>query len=415
MFRLTLTLLLITAPLTASDDEAFVAWAKKRAVPLGESSRALRSLDRDIRSAQLIGVGESVHETEPFGSFRLELLQDHVRRHRVTALILEAGLPDVMAVDDYVHGRASEVDYGSAISGDLGTLMHIRRTMDWLRQWNAGAGRNHPVSVFGSDLPGRQGSFAPALDRLEQLTAGNVLVREAIDAVRSPALQTSSTWWRGASDKYAALTPDAKTELTVKVQKLVEIVDGVRTGDADRDAWIRRVALVVQQHETFLRLGAFSPTMPRDKAMADNITWLLGRLPRGERAVYWAHNAHVQRVPVKGPTLPPGSFPPAGSRLGESLGDRYFAIGTAYGGPSRDRAAAPPEPHSVDEVLGRALDKPFLLILRGGKRPAAVEAWLAEERAMRFQVGHSILSAGKAFDAIVYFDRTSAAPRAPAK
>jgi hypothetical protein len=112
----------------------------------------------------------------------------------------------------------------------------------------------------------------------------------------------------------------------------------------------------------------------------------------------------VQRVGVTGPSLPPGRFPSTGTHLGQRLGTKYFAIGTAYGGPARNEPV--PAADSVDAILGTVRATPFLLNLRGAKDP-----WLSVERPMRFQVGNLMLPLGPAFDAIAYFDRTEPAPR----
>ncbi len=310
-----------------------------------------------VAEARLIGVGESVHEVQTFLTFRFQLLQDLVRRHRVTALVLESGLPEAMALDDYVRGRTARVDFDAALPGGFGSLAEIQRTMEWIREWNLGPGRERPVGVYGADLPARSGSMVPALDRLLEVTAGDPGVKSLIDAVRPSAVQASGAWWRAASEKYAALSADAKAALAADVSCLVERVNRLSRGDADRLEWARRLALVVQQNEASLRLGMFAPSAPRDQAMAENTLWVLGRLAADERAVYWAHNAHVQRVPVQGPTLPPGSFPSAGSRLGAALGKKYLAIATACGGPSMDKATTA-EGGSVDAALKKSRQAP---------------------------------------------------------
>jgi len=395
--------LFLALSLAAQPDTAFVAWARGRIVPIDSAGRAFRTLDGAMAQARVIGVGESVHETEPFLSFRLQLLQDLVRRHRVTALLLESGLPEAMALDDYVRGRTATVDFDATLPGGFGALTEIRRTMEWLREWNIGPGRRRPVGVYGVDLPARSGSMVPALDRLLDRTAGNAEVKAAIDAVRPVAVQISSEWWKGATQKYEALPADAKAALADGASTLVERV-------STRDEWARRLALAAQQQETMLRLGAFSPTAPRDQAMADNILWVLGRLAAGERAVYWAHNAHVQRAPVQGPPLPAGQWPSAGKRLTAALGRKYYAIATAYGGPSMDDKTAAAS-GSVDAALESVAPGPFLLALHSGPRSAEVGAWLSEERPMRFQRGYLMLPLGEAFDAVVYFGRATRAAR----
>ncbi|MDQ2870320.1 MAG: erythromycin esterase family protein [Acidobacteriota bacterium] len=410
----TALLLLSTSAPAASPDAAFVTWARHRVVPMDSSGRAFRTLDAGIEGARLIGVGESVHEVQPFLTFRFQLLQDLVQRHRVTALVLESGLPEAMTLDDYVRGRTATIDFDAALPGGFGGLSEIRRAMEWLREWNLGPGQRRPVGVYGADLPARSGSMIPALDRLGELTDGNPDVRTLIDSVRPLALKVSGGWWKAAGQKYDALSDDEKTALASGVSRLGERVARLSEGEKDRLEWARRVALVVRQNEEMLRLGAFSPATPRDQAMADNTLWVLGRLAAGERAVYWAHNAHVQKVPVKGPPLPPGSFRSAGMRFAAVLGTKYYAIATAYGGPSMDKAAVA-ETGSVDAALEGLAAVPFLLRLDAAPRSSAVDAWLSEERLMRFQVGYLMVPLGRAFDAVAYFDRAIPAARVPAK
>ncbi|HEU4523274.1 MAG TPA: erythromycin esterase family protein [Thermoanaerobaculia bacterium] len=404
-----LIVLLLPWSLIAQTDQEFVAWAKTRVVPIDSGGSAFRSLDASLEGVRLIGVGESVHDAEPFLSFRLQLLQDLVRRHQVTAVILESGFPEAMTLNDYVHGRTATVDYKAVLPGGNGSLATLRTTMEWIRAWNLGEGRGRKVSVFGADLPRRSGSIVPALDRLAELTAGDDVTASLIDAVRPTAVRVTGNWWRDTTKKYEALNADEKTAFAVNVSLLVQRVQHLPARD-DRTEWARRVALVVQQGEDALRLGMFSPTIPRDIALAENTLWVLRRLGAGERAVYWAHNAHVQKTPVKGAPLPAGAFPGSGQRFDVVLGAQYYAIGTTYGGPSMDDATAA-TPGSVDATLESVSEGPYLLLLRRSAPPPAIESWLAKERPMRFQVGYLDLPLGPAFDALVFFEGASDAAR----
>ena len=83
-------LLFLTSPLAPPSDAAFVTWARGRVVSMDPAGRAFRTLDAGVAGARLIGVGESVHEVQPFLTFRFQLLQSLVQRHRVTALVLES-------------------------------------------------------------------------------------------------------------------------------------------------------------------------------------------------------------------------------------------------------------------------------------------------------------------------------------
>src|SRR5687768_6369636 len=138
--------------LDAQSDSGFAGWARGRAIPLDSSARAFRVLDSASGDARLIGVGESVHDVQQFMELRLALLQHLVRHGRVTALVLESGLPEAMAVDDWVRGRTDSVDFTTQLGPDYHGSDVARRAISWLREWNLGAGKGHPVSVYGADI-----------------------------------------------------------------------------------------------------------------------------------------------------------------------------------------------------------------------------------------------------------------------
>jgi erythromycin esterase len=231
-------------------------------------------------------------------------------------------------------------------------------------------------------------------------------VAAALDSLRPLATRVAGQWWNAAVRNHAALAAADKARLTTLAADLVSAARAWRTGTAEQRAWAERFALIVQQDEVMLRNGPFSSENPRDAAMAANTRWLVDRLPGGERAVLWAHNAHVQRVPIKGGPVPPGEFPSMGQRLGRALGDAYFVIGTTYGGPSLDSATAP-RAGSADAALASISSEPYLLPLRDATTHGALKSWLHADRPMRFQVGHIVLPLADAFDAVVHFDRVS--------
>jgi erythromycin esterase len=403
--------LLSVGRLDAQPDSGFVRWVGARAITLDASARAFRVLDSASSGARLIGVGESVHDVQQFMELRLALLQHLVRHGRVTALVLESGLPEAMAVDDWVRGRTDSVDFTTQLGPDYHGSDVARRAISWLREWNLGAGEAHPVAVYGADISIGDGrSMLPALDRLHAVAGTDARITAVIDSLRPLGTRVAAPWWNGALRNYEALPPDAKARFTELTTRLVVAAREWRRGTREQRAWAERLALVAQQDEVMLRRGPFSPEAPRDAAMAANTRWIVDRLPRGERAMLWAHNAHVQRTPIEGPALPRGAFPSMGLRLGESLGAGYFAVGTAYGGPSVDSASAP-RAGSVDAALGGIAPAPYLVSLRGAPRTGVLGAWLHAERPMRFQVGHLVLPLARAFDAIVYFDSVGATVR----
>jgi erythromycin esterase-like protein len=123
----------------------------------------------------------------------------------------------------------------------------------------------------------------------------------------------------------------------------------------------------------------------RDKAMADNLLWLMKVRYPGQKVILWLATFHAERDPSL-LTQPAGGFHPIdssgfksmGSWLSDALGRDYFVLGmTAYqgtiGNPPQQRARtiAPASEGSIDQVWAPARE-PFRFVPRSalGDHPA---------------------------------------------
>jgi erythromycin esterase len=397
-------------------DSGFVTWARTKAVALGTGPRATAALIELTQTARVIGVGESVHNVRQFLDFRKEVLEQLVRAGGVTALVLESGLPEGRSIDDYVSSRVDSIDYGTAFTYGFGAFDEVRRAISWLREWNRGVEPARRVRVYGIDLPASAGSMLPAIDPVLAALGGidSIESDRFRQTLRVGAARATGPHALRAVAQYQTLTRAEREMLALEVDRLLGAVATRRSalesavGPVEAD-WVARLAQVAKQTETMLRLGAYHVDNPRDQAMAENILWVLGREPSGGKVLLWAHNAHVQRVPIAGPASPAKEpVPTIGTILRARLGAHFLAIGTSYGGPSLDSATVPNQ-DGVDAALGAVGGAPFLLPLDGAPRQGVVREWLDRPRPIRFQVGHLLVPLGRAFDAIVYFDRAEPA------
>ncbi len=110
--------LLLPVPAAAQSDSEFVRWGRTHAVVLDSAgAAAATALGPLLGRARLIGIGEGVHNIHQFMGFRLALLQNPVRQHRVTALAMESGLAEGMAIGANVAGRTDTVS-GQSVMGN---------------------------------------------------------------------------------------------------------------------------------------------------------------------------------------------------------------------------------------------------------------------------------------------------------
>ncbi|HEY6321235.1 MAG TPA: erythromycin esterase family protein [Thermoanaerobaculia bacterium] len=101
--------------------------------------------------------------------------------------------------------------------------------------------------------------------------------------------------------------------------------------DARRDAYVaassqrewdlaRQHAVIVEQ---VAELGAAQADDYRDRAMAENVGWILAHEPAGTRMVVWAHNGHINYSAGAGYTS-------MGECLRRSFGADYLNIGFVF-------------------------------------------------------------------------------------
>jgi len=362
---------------------------------MGEDHRSytdLRPVVALLGQARVVALGEGAHNIEEMLGVRNHLMRLLVAEHGFTAVVMESGLAEGLAVDAFVHGGAGEATdvARESISYRFGECAPAVEQLTWLRAHNDGLPEPGRAHWWGMDLPGDSTSPEPALRaclaRLPAEPGDDELLRLADLDRRSRA----AIRWQALGDAERRRVYDG-------------IDDVVRRADAHGDAVTRQCAasLVAFAAETRWSVatddgGAY----PRDVFMAQAVRWLLDR---HERILVCAHNAHVRRTSLDG-------RPMMGQLLAEDLGDDLRVIGQTYGaGPEvryRDRSERPFDwevdlvarelaPGSLEQVVEDAVaDQP------GGATYLVVPGL------------HPGLPDGEAFDAVIHHRRVRQVPGA---
>jgi erythromycin esterase len=166
----------------------------------------------------------------------------------------------------------------------------------------------------------------------------------------------------------------------------------------------------------------------RDRAMADNVDWILAHEPRGTRIVLWAHNAHVARRDDSTVNM--------GSHLAGRHGKNYVVFGFVFargefqaidwtqgqgvpGGLKAHTLGAPPE-SDVSVPFART-GRPILVADLRRAPKGVVADWLAAPHPMR-ELGAVFASEAaitgtvtlaERFDAVIFVDTTTRARPLP--
>jgi erythromycin esterase len=286
----------------------------------------LEPLREIVGNARVVCLGEGAHVTHEFLLARDRMTRFLVDELDVTALVLESGYAEGLALDRWVAGGPGELGELSvhAIGHGLGDNEPTRAQLAWLRAHGG-------VRVFGMDLPGSGTDPGPAvrecLDRLTPRAGDDELRELAALGDRGPTPARSR-----ALRRFRALSPSERDRLVAGVRDLAA------RASADRVAarCARGAGLVVDWLTTGSTITAESN--PRDDLMADTVLGLLDELGPHARIVLAAHDGHIQRHPLFG-------APSLGTLLAARLGDDVVVVGTTFaGGEVVDLRADPQEP-----------------------------------------------------------------------
>jgi len=402
----------------------------------------LAALDDLVAGSRIVGLGEATHGTREFFRLKHRLLRYLVVEHGLRAVALEANFPETLAIDEYVvHGRG---DPEAALDGVYFWTWNVDSVLaliEWLREFNDGRPVEDRVRFYGIDAQYTAG----AVERLREYFA-------AVDAT----LPASITEGLERVDDGGSPANDGTAEDRLAAGE--RLVSALREHlDDNRDAYVaregeagwrlaRQHATVLEQATVYQRARAASQREDgdeetirrllrvRDRAMADNVDWLLGD---AERIAVWAHDAHVNRSKHvhRGEGV---AETPMGGYLADRHGEAYVALGFAFGSGSfqalsevrgagsedatyelRGQTLRSPLPATIDAALDALGYRLALLNVRTAREDEDAGPWLSEPR-RHFSAGATYDSEAPeesvteytyadAFDAVCFVSETTRA------
>ncbi|MEM9492243.1 MAG: erythromycin esterase family protein, partial [Myxococcota bacterium] len=300
-----------------------ISWLKGHAIPLAtveaESGFAdMYPLKRLIGAARVVGLGEATHGTREFFQLKHRMLEFLVEHMGFSVFAIEASFSEALAVNEYVLSGTG--DPAAALAGlyfwtwDTEEVLALIR---WMRRYNRENRRK--IKFYGIDM-----QFTPAavkgvlsyLDRVDPQYAETA--RATLERFGSPAI-------RG---QYAAMEAAERAAIRELIRATIARFDQnqrryIRASSRRGWAVARQHAVVLSQAEAVFAEPERGPEI-RDRAMADNLQWILANEPRGTKVVHWAHNGHVSRKGFAG-------IKSTGRHLHDVLGRKHVNFGFVFG------------------------------------------------------------------------------------
>lgn len=275
-------------PATVSPE--VVAWIRENAIPIrtaapGSGFDDMRPLRALVGDARIVSLGEATHGTREFFQWKHRMLEFLVTEMGFTIFAIEANAPECAAIDDYVMGK--DVDPERALDGIYFWTWNTEEVLDmmrWMRAYNADPTHASKVRFMGFDAQTPNVAVERTLAYLARVDPESAAaMREPLEALNRPKAE------------WASVPPDAAAKTTQALG------DALALFDARKDAYVakssepewadaRQCAVVARQVEEVLRTSNFAA---RDRAMAENVKWILDRAGERAKIVLWSHNGHA--------------------------------------------------------------------------------------------------------------------------
>lgn len=409
----------LTATLPGPPPESVVAWIRGEAAPIagfeaGGDLADMKPLRAMVRGARIVALGEATHGTREFFQMKHRVLEYLVLREGFRLFLIEANLTEARAVNDYVlRGKGDPAEALSGLGVWTWDTEEVLALVEWMRRYNADPAHKEKLQFLGFDMQKTAGAWGNVAAYLGQVEPGRAL----------PAALAVFAELR-AAERWPALSAEERRACRAEIDGIVARLDEGRAGFVARagaQAWRHAredARLVAQAAEMFDADGPRASYEARDRAMAENVGWLLRQEGRSARAVLWAHNAHVSRRQPRLVNM--------GRRLSEAHGPGYLSVGfgfsegsfQAIGGERlelREFTVGPPTESDLGTAFTRAGCERCYVDLRrapGGE----VAEWLRAIHPMR---DHGALFTeaelenpvriSEAFDALIFVRQTTRA------
>ncbi|WP_378172420.1 erythromycin esterase family protein [Aquimarina sp. SS2-1] len=369
-------------------------------------------LDHSIDDVRIVGYGEDTHGTAEFTLLAKELMEYLSKKHGFKVLIIETGFGEGQYLNDYIQGKRNDL---KTILENHNSTWRYKTTefyqlMDWLKAYNKN--NSDKIYLYGCEM---------------QYVISDVnRIREYLNTV-------NSDYQIDGFEKHLwqSIEESEKTDYYISYTKLkkyfIDNYESFKSKTSEREFNLAYQHIVV--------LGQFVSAIIqnveqrkhdfRDIYMGENIQWIMNFHSNETKALYWAHNAHV------GDWVDNGGFVDVtGHQLRKLYGDYFFNIATDFG--TGEFIAFPVDANqtgnwkfntfSHKEVLKgtfsdclQQMGNPnTFLNIRKAKLDKKLKEYLDNELTTMSGAGAQARNSqtetktiGKAFDAIIYLDKTN--------
>jgi erythromycin esterase len=426
----------VTAQSIADIRPAFRQWTQESLhrvsnAEIDASTTDLMPIGTMIGDARIVGLSEGIHAAAEPLIFRNRLFKHLVERLGFDAIAIESGIVESRVLNDYVTQGKGDFDsvLKQGFSNGFDTFRQNRELIRWMHDHNA---RLPPkavkLQIFGLDVPGSPGNFDAARGPDTALQTALEYLR-TVDREAAADMHTRVDAFlpvlKGING-YGELGEAERNTLTATIADLVALLERQRFAYVAKSSkeefdWAERAAIGARQTDTWFRRMPLAWKLDdglawtqygmqvRDRSMADNLEWVLGRIGARGRVLVFGAVGHVASTLTESPVAPFRGTIPMGAYVRERHGPVFINILNVFANGEIKYCSANPQrliplkppPQSAVETLFAAVKVPrYLLDLR--QAPPGVAEWMRQVHEHWNGLQPVLFATADAFD-IAYF------------
>lgn len=362
-------------------------------------------LDSEMKDIRVVGYGEDTHGTAEFTLLAKELMEYLTINHDFKLLIIETGFGEGLYLNDYIQGRVSDLkillkEHNSTWRYDTTQFYEL---MNWLRDYNNK--HEKKISIYGCEM---QYVISDVHKINEYL--------KSVDASYKVSGFEKHLWQDISNDEKVAYYNAYFNTKQLFIDNYQTFIQ--KSSQKEFDLAYHEIEVLGQFVTTIHQNVEQRKHDFRDIYMGENIQWLMNFHGDNSKSLYWAHNAHV------GDWVSNGIVDVTGHQLRKMYGQSYYSIATDFGfgeyvAFSQDWKMEVHKREHIEKNTFTNCLKSFgnpntFLNLRQAKKDPALNQYLSVPLTSMSGAGAQVRSnktetelSGKAFDAIIYLDKTT--------
>lgn len=292
----------------------------------------MQALEHIVGDAVLVCLGESRHDIHEQFLLKDRMIRFLVREMGFRAFVLEASLPYCSRINEHILNEKGDLD---SLMADmpgwfLWDTREMKSILEWLRRFNQDQQPEDRVHFYGIDIVAPGLALSMISDYLQEVDPATFSTIQEMDLGRELIVDE---FWPASMENHAGLDQERSKALRSNYAELGKLIEKgreafIRRSSAESYEWILQLSRsALAANRMFTAPDRLEGGLIRDRAMAGNTLWVMGR---EDRTIVWAHNVHIAKSSFTMSMMPEASIAGMGQLLSDSLGRGMRSIGGAF-------------------------------------------------------------------------------------